>query len=154
MANGKVTYTDGDCPKGTTQERSVSGAASGNAPVLPRVQRGSWKLNFNIDGNTTLSDYCGDPLERISQDMSEGPEAALKLGCTVRATSSAPGNFRLVVDGPSDGVSEDGSRRVQKGRTELNVFSPSAQSFTYHLTRTVGNSRQSVQGTRVGSCNG
>lgn len=154
VANGKVLYTDGDCPKGTTPERSAPGTASGNAPILPTLQRGSWKLNININGNTTLSDYCGDPLEWISQYVSEDLDAARNFGCTVRTTFSAPGSYRIVVDCPSDGVSENGSRRVQKGRTELNVFSPSAQSITYDFTRTAGNSRQIVQGTRVGSCNG
>jgi len=151
-ADGRTSYTEGPCPdKGAKQQSVAPGPAALNAPVLPTVQHGLWKLKVNQNGNESQSEYCGDPLERVADEVAQ-IASAQQLGCTARTASSAPRNFSVIVDCPDDRVSADGGRRIQKGQASLSLVSPTPQSFTLNMQATSRNYRESVQGVRVGNC--
>lgn len=151
IVNGKVLYTDSECPKGARRERAVPGVQPGDAHKLPAMQRGLWKLTASVNGDATQSERCGDPLEDVSAYLSRVNESS-KLGCTVRTTSASPRSLSLMIDCPGDRVSEDGSRSVRKARASIAFDSPSAQSFTFNAERTDDNWRESLRGVRVGNC--
>ena len=73
-----------------------------------------------------------------------------KLGCSVHVASPVPRTTNVVVDCPADRASDDGSRRVRKGVTELNVNAASMQSVWIDLRR--AGRRESVDAERVGDC--
>jgi hypothetical protein len=146
---GKVTYTATPCPDKTNPRQQ--GAAPASAPALPTVQRGLWKLKSNHNGSESQSDHCGDPLENFAMQLRQISQVQ-KMGCTARTASSAPRNFSMIVDCPTDWVSADGSQSRKKGQTNMSLDSPTPQSFTMNLRSTSSDVRETVQGVRVGSC--
>lgn len=111
VVNGKVLYTDGECPTGATQERHKSRDANSPA-ILPKLQHGLWKIKSNSGGNVSESDFCGNPLDRILESL----RPTQSLGCTSQITSPAPRATRLIVDCAADRQLADGSASVSKGK--------------------------------------
>jgi len=145
VVDGKILYTEGECPKG-----GKPAAIAGSQPEVPAVQRGLWKLSGSFGDGPTPSEYCGDPLEALTKDLGRAHELH-SLGCSIRTTSTAPRHFNVIRDCPADRVSADGSRRIQKGRVSIDVTAPTQQSFTIR-TEGVASTPQVLRGTRIGDC--
>lgn len=153
VEEGRITYTDGDCPNGSEQKRAADRLGSTRIPPLPGLQSGLWKLSVNNNGNTTMTDYCGDPLDFFRIELLGSEEKIRETGCTLQGSSSVPNQVIYTIVCPADKVTVNGGR-VKKGRSELRVTAPTPQSYTTDWDDKTGlNRRQIVQGTRVGNCN-
>lgn len=154
MINGKVTYTDGECLDGAEKKANPPRIESARLPPLPVLQSGMWKLSVNNNGTTTMTDFCGDPLDFFRKDFSDaGAEKARELGCRIQGAPPAPHQVLYLAVCPTDWVSVHGDRFVKEGRSELRVTAPSPQSYTTDWTDTIVlNRRQVVQGVRTGNC--
>ena len=126
---------------------------AGKPITLPSVQHGSWRLTGLVDGKPAEVDHCGDPLDGFSRTVTEAQQQSNgESGCVARVLTSTAQNFNMTVDCPVDWVSEDGSKMTLKGRSELTIAARSPQSFTYTLTKLIGNRRVTMQGARTGAC--
>jgi len=137
--NGKITYTDGPCPTGATEQRAPAGAAA----TFPKVQAGLWKVKPE---NGSGHEVCGDPFER----WADGVAQARTLGCTVQFTSPAPRTTKLLVDCPASRTDGNG-RNVHKGRGEMTFVMASPVGFTVEI-RSVDGAREFATFTRAGGC--
>ena len=116
---------------------------------LPIVQSGEWVLKSKLNGEPHESRLCGNPLERVAAAIAAARETE-KLGCRVSVVSPVPRTTDVVVDCPADRASDDGSRRVRKGVTQLNVNAASMQSVWIDLRRP--GHRETIDAERVGDC--
>ena len=116
---------------------------------LPTVQPGEWVLKSKLNGEPHESRLCGNPLERVAAAIAAARETE-KLGCRVSVVSPVPRTTDVVVDCPADRASDDGSRRVRKGVTQLNVNAASMQSVWIDLRRP--GHRETIDAERVGDC--
>ncbi len=124
-------------------------AASAARADLPTVQHGEWVLRSKLNGQPHESRVCGNPLERVAAAIAAARETE-KLGCSVRVDSHVPRSTNVVVDCPADRASDDGTHRVRKGVTELNVNAASMQSVWIDLRRP--GRRETIDAERVGDC--
>jgi len=147
VVNGKVLYTDGDCPAGAKQERPKGGDAKSPA-TLPTLQRGLWKIRNSTNGNASESEICGNPLAAISDTL----DAHRSLGCTIQISSLEPRTTKVQIDCPTDKVSANGSTRVKKGRMDMTIALPSAQSFKMSARSLDGSRTEIAEGMRADSC--
>ena len=127
----------------------LAAASFAHGAELPAVQPGEWVLRSKLNGQPHESRLCGNPLERVAAAIAAARETE-KLGCSVHVASPVPRTTNVVVDCPADRASDDGSRRVRKGVTELNVNAASMQSVWIDLRR--AGRRESVDAERVGDC--
>lgn len=128
----------------------LTAAATLAHAALPTVQDGQWLLKSKLNGEPHETEICGNPLTKVAAAIAAAQQTE-KLGCSVRIASPVPRTVSVVVDCPADRVSEDGTRRVRKGVTELTVNSGSMQSVMIDLRR--DGHRETVDAERVGNCN-
>ena len=146
VVNGKVLYTDGDCPAGAKQERPKGEAKT--PATLPTLQRGLWKIRNSTNGNSSESEICGNPLGELSDALN----THRSLGCTTQISSPEPRTTKIQIDCPTDRVSANGSTRVRKGRMDITIALPSAQSFKMDARSLDGSRTEIAEGVREGSC--
>jgi hypothetical protein len=137
--NGKITYTDGPCPSGATQQRAAPAAT----PTFPRVEPGLWKVKRETGSE---HEVCGDPFEQ----WADGVAQSRQLGCTVQFTSPAPRTTKLLVDCPASRGDGNG-RNVHKGRGEMTFVLSSPVGFTLEV-KSLDGQREYATFTRAGGC--
>lgn len=154
VVDGKVLYTDGNCPGGPSAKSTAKPGATTStaAPSIPTLQRGIWKATVNKNGKVTSEELCHDPMTAFKRMISES-EQLRSAGCRLNTTSKGTGNYNLVVDCPADWVSPDGSQSVRKGKIDIDINVPSPHQFSGVVVSTRDNVRMSVQASRIGSCN-
>lgn len=154
VVEGKVLYTDGNCPGGPSAKSAAKPGASSStvASSIPILQRGIWKATVNKNGKVTSEELCHDPMSAFTRMIRES-EQLRSAGCRLNTTSKGAGNYNLVVDCPADWTSPDGSQSVRKGKIDIDINVPSPHQFSGTVSSTRDNVRMNVQASRVGNCN-
>jgi len=163
FVDGKIIYTDGDCPKGSKQESFRESATKGQAPVatqippsvatggqasLPSLQHGLWKFKLNVDGRPSESEYCGDPIAELSAPLN----TYRAMACTVHLNAPDARTTKAEINCPADNARPDGSARVRKGRAYLTISVPNAQSFKFEFRSQDWNRVEAGEGRLAGGC--